>query len=358
MEIPMIDWLAVTVDIVSYELRAKKLIDELENLKELASENRCKHKSDKVCIDIGKETFEVLSNGAIGYAYILRNNQMELKMAKFRSRNENNYPVFVHFSSAFLWAVGPENIWYWFKDWVEKYIGPVKRDKLNRVDICCHTDSIQFKREDEERFKGRYRKERASRSNREFTGFEFGSRGSGTIFVRIYNKSKEVADKKEKIWFYIIWEDNCLKPMEVWNIEFELHREIFKQMKIETCDQLFSNIKSIWRYLTAEWLVMINQDSNRSERCSMVREWESLQKAFDKYEGKKYITREKQKSCEKEALISSAMGYLTSYSALSGIKEPKDSALNLLTEGLRSLNTRGKDFRQIAKIKRKLLGFG
>ena len=215
MEIPMIDWLSVTIDIENYEERLHKIIDDLEYYKKIASKNRNEHKNDKITYKIGEEIFEVYPNGAPSYAYILRNNQMELKLAKYRSRNENNYPVYIHFSSTFLWEIGPENAWYWFVNWVEQNMGKVKKDKLNRVDLCCHSDSIRFRREDEERFKGRYRNERASRSNREFTGFEFGSRGSKAIVVRIYNKSKEVTDKKNKLWFKYIWRDRGLNPEEV-----------------------------------------------------------------------------------------------------------------------------------------------
>jgi len=356
MEIPMVDWLSVTVDIQAYELGARNIIKELEALKKQASEFRTNHIHDKIFFNIGDQTFEVYANGAIGYAYILRNHLMEIKLAKFRSTNEDNYPIFVHFSSEFLWSFGPEKAWYWFKDWIEQNIGSVYKNKLNRVDLCCHTDCILFKMDDLNSFKGRFRNKRINIEDKDLTGFEFGSRSSGTIYLRIYDKSKEVFKKKDKLWFLEIWQKYGLEHSNVWNIEYQLNRDIFKEMKIETCEDLFNKLGILWEYLTQEWSVLVDETSTRLERSNPTKEWITLQKAYKNYQCEGFITRKKQADCHLDALLLSAMGYFTSMLALSKVNNLEEGMMKFLKDGIKALALKGKDINHIIEMKRKLYG--
>ncbi len=128
-------------------------------------------------------------------------------------------------------------------------------------------------------------------------------------------------------------------------------------MRIESCEDLFENLKATWRYLTTDWLVMINLDSDRVERCTTVKEWEIIQNSFNSFEGNGFINRKKQISCQREALILSAMGYITSFSAISNVYEPRESVIKLLDEGLEMFFNKGKDYKDIVEQKRRLLGF-
>lgn len=55
-----------------------------------------------------------------------------------------------------------------------------------------------------------------------------------------------------------------------------------------------------------------------------------------------------------EALVVSAMGYLTSYSALTGLINPLDTARSLIEDGIDNLQRRGKDYTEITVEKSKL----
>lgn len=354
MYIPMIDWLSVTIDIIDYESVSCSLLESLNELKNEAIDLRSKHSEDKVCTEIGSQTFEVKANGSSGYSYILHNQLLELRLAKYRSKNEQNFPIYAHIKSEMLWLMGPEKSWLWLVEWINQYIGIVSNDKLNRVDICCHSDSYGFSITDLDRFSGRYRKDAVHRDNRNFTGFEFGSRASDTIVARIYNKSKETIDKKNKLWFFEIWEEHGLNVALVWNIEFELHRKLLKEIQVESCSKLFNNLKSIWSYLTGNWFVMHTDNSLKPEERILAQEWLNLQKAFEDYKGESFITRKSQTSCKIESLVDSAMGYLTSYSALTGLIDPTETIISLIEYGMNSLQRRGKNYTEIAVTKSKL----
>lgn len=351
MSIPMIDWLSMTIDIYEYESSATEVISLLEEAKNEASGLRSRHNQDKVYIDIGNQTFEVFPNGQAGYAYILHNKLFEMRLAKFRNSQEENYPVFVHLKSELLWSMGPEYAWAWIITWISENIGAVKSDKLNRIDLCCHTDDYDFKLTDAERFKGRHRAQTIHLSNRDFTGLDFGSRKSGTIFARIYNKTKEVKDKRNKLWFFDVWIENGLNPDNVWNVEFELKRDVLKQMKVEDCYTAFENLKTIWTYLTCKWLVMTDDSSDRPERCNPTREWASIHQAFVDYKGAKMITRERQKSRESDCIVPSGMGYLTTYAALNGLTDPYQIAISFIKDGITYLNRKGKDVVEMIEAK-------
>lgn len=373
MQIPMIDWLSVTIDIKGYptkESRNQKwndslgqfiettenpqmllLIDQLDELKQQAITYRSEYNQEKVCIDIGGMKFEVKANGSNGYAYILHNHLLEIRIAKYRSPNENNYPIFIHLKADLLWEKGPQQAWTWLTTWIKNNFGEITADKLNRVDLCCHTDKIALNTEHIERFKGRYTTYTIHMAGKECTGFEFGSRKTGTIKARIYNKTKEVIEKKTKLWFFDIWAKNNLNPNNVWNIEFELHRTFFKEIEIESCQELFKNLKPIWKYLTCNWLVMIDLTDPRPDRCQTNQEWKELQESFNRFQGKGQITRKKQADCQIETLIASGMGYISSYSALTGLINPEEAVKSLLDYGLQKLRRRGKDFSSIVKTK-------
>ena len=251
--IPMIDWLSVTVDIEEYDKCLSFLLPKLEILKERATVIRSQQLSEKVLINIGGDTFEVKPTGTASYAYILHNDLLEVRFAKVRSRSIETYPIYVHFKSEFLWLNGPENCWLWFLHWIENNLGSVYSNKVNRVDLCCHVDSIGEL--NPELFRGRYCDDNVRRSNREISGIDFGSRKSGNIFARIYNKTLEIK-KSRKSWFNDIWEENKLNSGNITNIEFELNRNFFRNAligecgKIDSCEQLFDNLKSLWKYCT------------------------------------------------------------------------------------------------------------
>lgn len=95
MFIPMIDTLIYNNDIEDYDNVMRKVLDQLEQKKQTAKSALTENKSTTVTITIGEMTFEVLSNGKKGYAYILHNGFYEIDLAQYRSKNKDFNPVFV-----------------------------------------------------------------------------------------------------------------------------------------------------------------------------------------------------------------------------------------------------------------------
>lgn len=320
MQIPMIDSLFVNIDIDNYENELKELLLELEKKKTEAKLAGTNNTSAKVTIQIGSYTFEVLPNGSLGHAYILHNNEYEIKFSQFRSLKKEYFPISIRIKSEYLWAVGYEDAWNTLKKFVEKYIGHISEQQVSRVDLCCHTDNLILTNNDDLSFKGSFYSHEVRTYRRKVSGMNFGSRNTGKIYCRIYNKTLEIIQKRHKTWFFTIWKNSGLECNDVWNVEFEIKRDFLREKGINSVEDLYLSLKTIWEYCTCKWLVKTNLDRTRIERSSTNEKWEIIQHAFDKCQNKSFISVSEQKEIEASSLVPGIMGYLTSYGAKIGVK--------------------------------------
>ena len=331
--IPMIDYLSASINIENYIGSTEDILIKLEQLKNQAKLTQNSNMSEKTLITIGDQTFYILSNGSKGYAYILHNDYYEVRFAQFRSENEAFFPIFIKIKSECLWSIGPFEAWLNITQWIYKYIGKIITNKLNRIDLCCHTDKFNLSYADFDKFRGRFDNQELYSSRRIVSGFTFGSRNTGRIFCRIYDKSKEINKKRKKLWFNQIWEEKGLDTENIWNIEFEINRKFLSEYKIETVERAFQMLQSIWNYCTYNWLIKINLDNIRRERCSINDKWLPLQNAFEDYSSLPLIKRTDQLDYDSYSLVPGAIGNITSYAARRGITNISTALLMLKKDG-------------------------
>ena len=317
MLIPMIDYLSFSVDVEQYTNSINRYLDELNRLKNLAKEYSANKTTDKAVINIGGSTYEVLANGANGYAFILHNSEYEVKLAQFRSKNNNFNPIKIRVYSECLWSKGPAIAFNDIYVWVKENFGLIIDNKISRLDLCCHVDSLRIDYEMIGDFKGLYRQKNIREYNRAICGLEFGSR-SCKVFCRIYDKTLEVIQKRTKLWFFDIWESNGLNTVQIWNVEFELKREFFKDYGIETVEDAVDYLNSIWKHCTEEWLVLTNNDKTRIENSSKNEVWQEISNSFSCYISKPLIKRVKQLEADADALIPATIGNITTVAARLG----------------------------------------
>ena len=335
MYLSMVDYLSFSVDIYGYaqDELCQTILERLEMKKHQSSNTGLKEDMENATIDISGWAFEVLGNGARGYAYILHNDEYEVRIAKYRSDNEDMYPLFIRIKQDGLWGNTPQGAYMGVMAWIRLTFGHVKAVKISRADLCCHTDQFQFTQNDIDRFRGKYRKETIRRSDKKLVGMEFGERTS-PIFLRIYNKTKEVMEKGQKLWFFSAWGREDADVSNVWNIEFELKRDFFKEIKVETVDQFFERLRDIWLYLTTEWIDFADLDNARFSRCSVNKEWAALSKSYDTECSRGQIKREKQTQIDSKALIPQICGYMTKFGAM--LKE--NDIYNVFKLAIQSVN--------------------
>ena len=353
MFIPNVDTLIATIDIVDYDNKASELLKTLELCKEKAKSGLKENISNTEQITIGDMTFEVFPNGSRHHAYILHNDLYEIKLASYRSNAGDSYPVFIKIKSACLWSKGYIKAWEDIELFIQKNVGEILKNKISRLDICCHTDKLNLISSDIDKFTGKFRSDEIYRSDRALSGFTFGSGKNKKVFCRIYNKTLEIEQKRQKIWFYDIWSKNNMNIQNVWNIEFQIGRKFFKDYGIETVEESLRKLKSIWEYCTIDWITMRDLTNTRKERCKINEIWILVQKVFDNIESENLISRDKQLERDSEVLIPSIMGYLTTYSARSNIKDLGDSLVNVINRGLTYLE-KAKESTYDLEVQKKL----
>jgi hypothetical protein len=361
MHIPMIDTLCATIDITHFgnvDLEQSRDIDIIPYLEQQKSEAKAQNTLNmnyKHIIQIGSQSFQLLSNGSKGYAYILHNDSYEIKISQHRSSNENFYPVFIKIKQECLWSKGVKESWNIINEWITKNIGEIKANKVSRIDICCHTDELQLQDHDIETFSGRYHLDTIYRFKRKISTMCFGSGTTGKIICRIYDKTLEVTQKRQKLWFFDIWKSKGLDPDKVWNIEFEISRDFLKEVKLDSVEDTLDNLKTLWKYCTHSWLVKKQIDRTRMENCTTDDRWQSIQKAYDSFEGKGLVSREKQMETSAMALIPGTIGHITSFAARADITDINMLFEMIKSQGVKYLHNKDMDYEEAITEKMALL---
>lgn len=361
MKIPNVDTLCATIDIINYgfgdieRTSPTDILIKLEQAKAEAKAQTAASMNSCHIIQIGNQSFEILPNGSRGYAYILHNDSYEVKLAQFRSNKESFYPVFIRIKSECLWNLGVHKAWENIKEWIAANIGTIKANKTNRIDLCCHTDELALTDSDIETFQGRYCLDTIYRTKRKISSMYFGSGTTGKILCRIYDKSLEVNQKRQKLWFPDLWRDSGLNPCRVWNVEFQISRDFLKEVKLDSVEDTLQSLRTLWEYCTKSWIVKKNLDSTRIERCTTDPNWQSTQEAFNQFDGKGLVSREKQQCASAFALIPGTIGNITSYAARAEMTDIDEIFKMLKSQGVKYLRTKDTDFEEIILDKMSLL---
>lgn len=350
-----IDTINVLLDIENYEESAKEVLEQLRKEKEIAILRSNSNPEYKHIICINDMYFELFSVGRIGYAYILQNNDYKMYVSQFRSTQKNFAPIQLRISSECLWSDGITKAWGIIYNWVVETFGNIINDKVCRLDLCCHVDNVDFITNCSQIYKGKFKEYNFNYKNSSINQISFGSRKSNNIYCRIYNKSLEIREKKQKLWFYDIWSSNGMNIENVWNIEFELKSEFLRSANITTILDVKSRLQDLWHYCTTVWLVKVDRNNTRIERCPINSDWLELQNAYNEFCSKGLITRNKQISDDAKSLIPTIVGYISSYGAKRKRKNLDDTFSIMLVDIKSYLRFKNSTFEKIIDEKKSLL---
>lgn len=326
------DWLSFTIDFENYNGmfgQGKETTLNPEYNKHLsrlfAQLDEQRENQDKGFIDLGLWKFEVMNHGSRSYYYLLHNEDMEIRLARYRSKTNEVYPVFVHFKSQFLWSdiYGISKLEDKFKlvvEWLQDVLnGKYIASKINRIDLAYHTDDVPSDF-NADQFVGRHTLDTTRRTHRVVSGIDIGSRRSEKIFLRCYNKYLEARSTKKQ-WFFAIWEHHKLNIRKVWNIEFQCNREFFSEFrvgrrKLDTVEEVLSRLPALWFYLTNDWVSYRIPDHSRRSMWSFHPWWANI---ANYHECEEKIARDRQREIPTaDMLIPAIRGFLSSYCARTG----------------------------------------
>lgn len=351
-----IDTICILVDIENYEENNKELLEYLLQEKEKAKLNAISNASYKHMININDMDFEILNSGKKGYAYILHNSGYQIDIAQYKSKLENFCPLQIRISSEYLWAYGLSNAWSMIYNWLVETFGNVISEKVCRLDLCTHVSDIDLITDYDISYKGKFKKRETFYNGKNINAITFGRRQSKNIYCRIYNKSLEVREKKQKMWFYEIWESKDMNIKNVWNIEFEIKSEFLRRFNIDTINDTLEHLQDLWLFCTNDWLQKIDRTNIRVERCNINSDWLEIQKAYSNFNLKGIIEKKKQIELDALVLVPNIVGNITSYSARKGNINIDDAFSNLYKDTKKYLSNKETSFEKEVHNKRLILG--
>lgn len=344
MKIKSIDTLHFGLDIQDFQINASKWLGKFAHLKSIGQVTRVPQQ-----IKLNDTMLTVELTGARFYSYRLTCKDFTILFAD--KPNFDNPPVKVNFASEYLWSYGHQEAYQRFIDFFQITFNlQITGTRISRLDICVDTDEAEFNQKD---IFGvvTYSKTKTlhyispvddvNYSGRQFTGITIG-RGK-SILCRIYDKTKEI-QKSGKEWFKEIWEKSHCKPDKpVWRVEFQLRRKVLKEFSIDSVEDSFQNLESLWKYLTGQWLQIRKPEKDRKVTdWAITRKWAVVQSAVD-YEAPDLI-RQKVKQGNLEKLKAQAGGLLISIGAAE-YADKMDFVLDSLKDYLSTkLKKTGKTF--------------
>lgn len=193
------------------------------------------------------------------------------------SKSDHLPGVRLQIQSSYLHAVGPGNALAWFTEYLN-VLGVPTVWTLGRIDLFMDVQGLDLSVEVRDRFRCRSRSLRMHEKYA-FTGFDFGSRNSGTVYARIYDKvAEQGADNLS--WIGALWGDRYVPGDPVWRIEFELKTKFLREVKVIFAEDGLDRAGELWAYSTENWLTLrdVSKDENKS-RWPISPEWLSVQQA-------------------------------------------------------------------------------
>ena len=299
----------------------------LENLKLLAQSESEKDQA-LAQFEIGGHLFEVKDHGARRFPFILTDNCYLIKLS--RSTASSLPLAHVQVSSEYLMAVGAEKATANLQPVIAMLGGHDILDSIpsiSRVDVFLDFScTINFDDLDQHCWVTRAHllaKYYDRRLPCPFTGWVTGIGGS--LSARLYDKTAEIDYKSHKEYMYELWSpQGWQKGQSVWRQEFQLRRDPLKQLGIEYLEELLEKQKSLWAYLTQDWLRLAIPNQNDATRSRWLTHpvWQAVSAAFSPDTDQPRLTRfQPQRMPSNNWIFMNGLGGLTSFMAREGIDD-------------------------------------
>lgn len=211
-----------------------------------------------------KTGFNVMAVSQGSFNVLLQNGDITISLLRI-SRVHSNPVVKVEFRAEFLLRHGYKNAINSVKNIInemfENYL-----IKVSEIHLAKDVQGYEFSMFDFHRIKTLSKTKTVFHNDisseyyfgNRFTGFAI---GRGDEMLRIYNKTVEIAKKKEKAFIEVLaWSQNpdFDKTRNVWRIEFQLRRERLKHLLgsnglLDSLDNVIYSIHSLWKYCVSRF---------------------------------------------------------------------------------------------------------
>ena len=178
----------------------------------------------------------------------------------------------------FLHGAGPQGVVDWFRSLLQEECGHVMLT-VTRLDIFADFQGWNLAGDARHEFVCRAHDCHTYEDNGTFNGMVFGSRKSGSVMARLYDKTIE-SEKTGSAYWKMIWGDRYNPVLPVLRVEFELGRNLLRQYGLSTPEETLEAAGALWVSLTSSWLThrTVGVDQTKS-RWPISPEWECIQRA-------------------------------------------------------------------------------
>jgi hypothetical protein len=259
--------------------------------------------------------FIIKPNGTKGFSWILSGADFTYKIAN--SMEPNSRPnVMIEIRSEALWRLGPEEVIKIAFSIIEVNGGHIIEAKPSRVDLCV--DFLM----NEKIWSQKLMKHAVTRAtdfspyyrHNKLTGIRI---GKGVISARLYDKPLEIQQQSKKYWMFDIWGITEIPEGEkIIRIEFQLRREVLKDIGIKDTTDLFQKIDGVWAHCTKKWLKFQDHPELHHTQQSTLKWYEEIQNGFKGVQGAEPLIRKKAVSMDKKRLMQQANGYIVAIHAI------------------------------------------
>jgi len=297
-------------------------------------------------LKIGEHLFEVSDHGAKRFPYILADN---CYLIKFSSTRAKALPLAqVQVSSEYLHAVGVAAATANLCSIIAHFGDQPAQPSISRADVfldfVCTVDFDKMPQECWVTRANLLAKYYDRRIPQPFTGWVVGQ--GGDLSARLYEKTVEIIYKSRKDFFFQLWKPQGWQLTDVvWRQEFQLRREVLKQLGIHTTTDLLRQQGELWRYLTEDWLRLALPNPNDSTRARWATHpvWQALSQALPTEQPR--LTRFRpQRLPREEWMLVNGLGGLTSFMASRGIEDFGEGLGEYLHRAKEFHTEQGRDF--------------
>lgn len=273
-----VDTLYLSLDVFWKDL---SFFDRLTQAKALASS-----KEKDICFPVTLKKFKkgykfnIRYYGAQGYEWLLYNGDYSLRIGNW-PKPQCRPSIRIQFHSETLWLSGLKKSISFILRLIRECGGTIAEVKISRLDLCIDTlfpDDLWSKKLIDQSVT------RANHSgmyfnNKQLTGITF---GKGRIHARFYDKPLEINQKSKKTWFYDqVWKiDKAPDGYKIIRIEFQLTREIIRELGIDKLGHLYRLSHNAWAYCTTNWLKFQNNPNKQSHQRETYLWWKTIQNGF------------------------------------------------------------------------------
>jgi hypothetical protein len=260
------------VDALYLSGRASLPSDLLDALEE--ARNDATTSGNAVSLDFGSEEFYVAPHGFQRYRFCL-----DHPFGRVGISTGSHLPTFrVQPRTEFIQGSGPQGVVNWYRRLLEEECGPVLLS-VSRLDLCADFQRWALKGDSRHEFVTRAKSRHTYEEDGVFNGLIFGSRNSGSILARIYDKTIE-SEKSGSAYWRVIWGERFDQHAPVLRVEFELGRSALREFGVNTPEQALDAAGSLWGSLTTGWLThRVPTPDNTRTRWPVSPQWESVRRA-------------------------------------------------------------------------------